>query len=54
LRRYLCRRDRAGSAAPRGYGTTGVFLFIAAAAMLSVFAVIGGFGPRDRLEAISR
>ena len=39
----------------RGYGTTGVFTFIAAA-MLIVFAVIGGFGPRTsrrRLEAIS-
>jgi putative MFS transporter len=39
----------------REYGTTGVFTFIAAA-MLIVFAVIGGFGPRTsrmRLEAIS-
>jgi putative MFS transporter len=39
----------------REYGTTGVFAFIALA-MLIVFAVIGGFGPRTsrmRLEAIS-
>jgi putative MFS transporter len=39
----------------REYGTTGVFGFIALA-MLIVFAVIGGFGPRTsrmRLEAIS-
>ena len=39
----------------REYGTTGVFAFIAVA-MLIVFAVIGGFGPRTsrmRLEAIS-
>jgi putative MFS transporter len=39
----------------REYGTTGVFTFIAAA-MLIVFAVIGGIGPRTsrmRLEAIS-
>jgi len=39
----------------REYGTTGVFVFIALA-MLIVFVVIGGFGPRTsrlRLEAIS-
>ncbi len=39
----------------REYGTTGVFVVIALA-MLIVFAVIGGFGPRTsrmRLEAIS-
>jgi MFS transporter, putative metabolite:H+ symporter len=39
----------------REYGTTGVFVFIALA-MLVVFVVIGGFGPRTsrlRLEAIS-
>jgi MFS transporter, putative metabolite:H+ symporter len=39
----------------RDYGTSGVFVFIALA-MLIVFVVIGGFGPRtsrQRLEAIS-
>lgn len=39
----------------REYGTSGVFVFIAVA-MLIVFVVIGGFGPRtsrQRLEAIS-
>jgi putative MFS transporter len=40
----------------KGFGTTGVFVFIAAA-MLIVMAVIGWMGPRTRdmsLEEISR